>query len=104
VTDGLSKTIFIAESREERMRVWIDGRTAANTALPYDPDSGVTGAVSLNYTPYYNDGDVTCDYGPSSMHVGGAYHLFGGGSVHFLVDGISPATYVGLCTRAGGEI
>jgi prepilin-type N-terminal cleavage/methylation domain-containing protein len=33
ITDGLSKTIFIAESREEKMRVWIDGRTAANTAL-----------------------------------------------------------------------
>ena len=36
ITDGLSKTMFIAESREERMRVWIDGRTAAHTALAYD--------------------------------------------------------------------
>jgi prepilin-type N-terminal cleavage/methylation domain-containing protein len=105
ISDGLSKTLFIAESREERMRVWIDGRTAANTALAYDANSGVPGSViSLNYTPYYDDGDVVCLYGPSSMHVGGAYHLFGDGSVHFLLDGISAATYVGLCTRAGGEI
>lgn len=105
VTDGISKTMFIAESREERMRVWIDGRTAANTALAYDIDNGVLGSViSLNYTPYYSDGDVACDYGPSSMHAGGAYHLFGDGSVHFLLNSINAATYIGLCTRAGGEV
>jgi hypothetical protein len=103
VTDGLTKTMFIAESREEKMRVWIDGRTAAVTALPYDQDSNVT-VVSLNYTPYYNDGDIQSDWGPSSMHPGGAYHLFGDGSVHFLTNTISVSTYVGLCTRAGGEV
>jgi prepilin-type N-terminal cleavage/methylation domain-containing protein len=105
ITDGLSKTMFIAESREERMRVWIDGRTGGNTALPYDFDSGgLNTKVSLNYTPYYNDGDVVCDWGPSSMHVGGAHHLFGDCSVHFLKDDISVATYIGLMTRAGGEV
>ena len=68
--------------------------------MAYDLNSGVLGSViSLNYTPYYDDGDVVCNYGPSSMHVGGAYHLFGDGSVHFLLDGISAAAYVGLCTR-----
>jgi type II secretory pathway pseudopilin PulG len=105
ITDGLSKTMFIAESREERMRVWIDGRTGGNTVLPYDLDSGgFNTKVSLNYTPYYNDGDVVCDWGPSSMHVGGAHHLFGDCSVHFLKDDISVATYNGLMTRAGGEV
>ena len=104
VTDGLSKTMFIAESREERMRVWIDGRTAANTVLPYDLDSGANSIISLNYTPYYNDGDIVCDYGPSSMHTGGAYHLFGDGSVHFLSNDIGVTIYLALCTRAGGEI
>ncbi len=106
VTDGLSKTMFIAESREERMRVWIDGRTAAYTALPYGNGSPIFGqAVSaLNYKPYYNDGDIDCEYGPSSAHVGGVYHLFGDGSVHFLTDKISATVYVALCTRAGGEV
>jgi prepilin-type N-terminal cleavage/methylation domain-containing protein len=106
VTDGLSKTMFIAESREERMRVWIDGRTGAYTALAYGPGTinPFSAPVSLNYTPYYNDGDVKCLYGPSSMHPGGAHHLFGDGSVHYLLDSISKATYVGLCTRAGKEI
>jgi hypothetical protein len=106
VTDGLSKTMFIAESREERMRVWIDGRTAAYTALPYgngDPFFG-TPVSALNYKPYYNDGEVDCEYGPSSVHAGGVHHLFGDGSVHFLADKISAAVYVALCTRAGGEV
>ncbi len=106
VTDGLSKTVFIAESREEKMRVWIDGRTAANTALRYgfnEGDIAASPGVSLNYSPYFDDGDIVCNYGPSSMHRGGAFHLFGDGSVHFLVDQITPAIYVGLCTRAGGE-
>jgi hypothetical protein len=105
VTDGLSKTMFIAESREEKMRVWIDGRVGAYTALPGVPaDSTLPSTpIALNYSPYYDDGDVQCLYGPSSMHSGGANHLFGDGSVHFLVDTISRPTYVGLCTRAGGE-
>ena len=102
VTDGLSNTILIAESREEKMRVWIDGRTAANTALRYDPDS-LTPAISLNYTPYYNNEGIVSLYGPSSTHPGGAYHVFGDGSVHFLLDKLSAAIYVALCTRAGGE-
>ena len=102
VTDGLSKTVFIAESREEQMRVWIDGRTAANTALRYD-DFGGSSGISLNFSPYYDDGDIVSKYGPSSMHPGGALHLFGDGSVHFITNEIAAATYVALCTRAGGE-
>jgi prepilin-type N-terminal cleavage/methylation domain-containing protein len=105
VTDGLSKTMFIAETREEKMRVWIDGRTGAFTALPGVPaDSTLPSTpIALNYSPYYDDGDVQCLYGPSSMHSGGANHLFGDGSVHFLLNTISRPTYVGLVTRSGGE-
>jgi Tfp pilus assembly protein PilE len=106
VADGLSNTVLIVESREEKMRVWIDGRTAANTALRYDSadaDSTLPHGISLNYTPYYNDGDIVSAYGPSSMHPGGALHLYGDGSVHFLLDQMSAALYVALCTRAGGE-
>jgi prepilin-type N-terminal cleavage/methylation domain-containing protein len=105
ITDGLSKTMFIAESREERMRVWIDGRTAANTALPYDFTlASINSALpALNYTPYYFDGDIESYYGPSSTHPGGGLHLFGDGSVHFLRNDITAIDYVALCTRAGGE-
>jgi prepilin-type N-terminal cleavage/methylation domain-containing protein/prepilin-type processing-associated H-X9-DG protein len=104
VTDGLSHTMIIAESREEKMRVWIDGQTAANTALRDDPGAPASAlGVSLNWTPYYDDGDIKCAYGPSSMHPGGANHLFADGSVRFLFDEIAPAAYVAFCTRAGGE-
>jgi Tfp pilus assembly protein PilE len=105
VTDGLSNTMFIAESREERLRVWIDGRTAANTALcdVYSGDPAVNSRISLSATPYFRDGDVVCQYGPSSMHQGGALHLFGDGSVHFIRDSTSAKIYLALCTRAGGE-
>jgi type II secretory pathway pseudopilin PulG len=104
VTDGLSNTMFIAESREEKLRVWIDGRTGSYTALAFGNGlSPYSQPVALNYTPYYV-ADLKCAYGPSSMHPGGANHLFGDGSVHFLLDTISKATYMGLCTRAGKEI
>ncbi len=106
ITDGLSNTMLIAESREEKMRVWIDGRTAAITALRYDStgeSADGAGEISLNRTPYYDDGDIVSAYGPSSMHAGGANHLFVDGSVHFLRDEISTQAYVALCTRAGGE-
>jgi prepilin-type N-terminal cleavage/methylation domain-containing protein len=104
VKDGLSKTMFIAESREESLRVWIDGRTGAFTALPGFPTNYTlpSSPIALNYTPYLQDG-VNCLYGPSSTHPGGAHHLLGDGSVHFLLNTISKPTYLGLCTRAGGE-
>lgn len=104
ITDGLSKTMFIAETREEKLHVWIDGRTGSYTALAFGQGfSHLAQPVALNYTPYYDDKQVRCAYGPSSMHLGGAHHLFGDGSVHFLRTEISKTTYVGLCTRAGKE-
>ena len=105
VTDGLSKTILIVESREEKLRVWIDGIMAAHTALRFSAyrDPAVDEQISLNASPYYNYEGIYSQYGPSSMHGGGANHLAGDGSVHFIRDSISAEIYVGLCTRAGGE-
>jgi hypothetical protein len=102
ITDGLSNTMFIAETREENLSVWIDGRTAAKTALPLSIDFSPPRAA-INYTPYYKDSEFLSLYGPSSTHLGGAYHLFGDGSVRFLSELINARTYVALCTRAGGE-
>ena len=106
VTDGLSNTVFIAESREEKYRVWMDGLTASILALRYDGGNPPTYAgpeISLNYSPYYPSHPKS-EYGPSSMHPDGAFHLLGDGSVRFITDDISATNYVGFCTREGEEV
>jgi prepilin-type N-terminal cleavage/methylation domain-containing protein len=111
ITDGLSHTVFIVERRDEMASsVWIDGMTAAVAALPYGPghpEQALEDQVALNYKPYYFLGEsynIYSLYGPSSMHPGGAYHLFGDGSVRFIEDFITPKAYVALATRAGNEV
>jgi prepilin-type N-terminal cleavage/methylation domain-containing protein len=112
ISDGLSHTLFIAESREERTQVWMDGLTGSFTALRHDSSNPIHAGreISLNRSPYYGhrNGDFMgphfTEYGPSSMHPGGAFHLVGDGSVRFIVDEISIDNYVALCTRAGNEV
>jgi prepilin-type N-terminal cleavage/methylation domain-containing protein len=105
IMDGLSRTMFYAESREELLRPWVDGRTAASTALRYGYGGGYQAdplGVALNRSPYYS-GYPRCEYGPSSMHPGGAHHLYGDGSLHFLLDDVAKDVYSALVTRAGSE-
>lgn len=107
LTDGLSHTLLIAETREQDAAVWIDGSAASVSALIYDPNTASFSdpVVSLNYTPYYPSGGqgIDCLWGPSSQHVGGATHLLGDGSVRFLQDTTDVMIYTALTTRAGGE-
>lgn len=105
ITDGLTNTVFLVESREQETRAWMDGIFGANTVFPFD-DEGYTRIYlpSLNYQPYYNsNGYYHSEFGPSSEHPGGANHLLGDGSVHFLADEIETGVYLVLCTRAGGD-
>lgn len=107
LTDGLSHTLLIAETREPDAAVWIDGSTASISALIYDPNSPTFSdpIVSLNYTPYYPSGGqgIDCLWGPSSEHVGGATHLLADGSVRYLQDTVDVMVYTALTTRAGAE-
>jgi len=112
VTDGLSHTLVIAETREQEVAVWIDGTGAAAVARPFSsnevPSYAVVGVTSLNYEPYYEWGDaidsVDCRFGPSSMHPGMVGHLAGDGSVRFVSDTIEVKLYSALVTRAGDEV
>jgi type II secretory pathway pseudopilin PulG len=106
VTDGLTNTVVVVETRESEMSVWIDGGTAAVVALPYDPANGPTYAgskISLNFHPYFNYTNPRAEYGPSSMHEGGAMHMLGDGSVRFISENIAASVYVALATRNGNE-
>ena len=106
VTDGLSHTVFIVETREEKYAVWADGLLAAETALEYGSlhHPQLSGdEITLNNFPYFIYGSERVEYGPSSMHPGGAYHLFGDGSVRFVEDDVAKSVYVAFVTRAGEE-
>ena len=106
VSDGLSHTILLAETREERMMVWIDGGTSAIVASRYSPGNAPTHAgpeAPINYTPYYNTPNPYLKYGPSSEHPDGAMHLLGDGSVRFISQTTGYEIYTALATRDGGE-
>lgn len=107
VSDGLSHTLVIAETREPNAAVWIDGSAASISSLIYDANSSTFSDLiaSLNYTPYYPSGGqgIDCLWGPSSQHAGGATHLAADGSVRYLQDTIDVLVYTSLTTRAGGE-
>ena len=106
ITDGTGNTILVCETREERMMVWMDGGTAALVARPYDEGNPPTyGAhrVSLNHRPYFTYDNPSSEYGPSSMHPGGAMHLLADGSVRFLSENIDERIYASLTTPAGRD-
>ncbi len=109
ITDGTTNTIMIAETREEKSSVWIDGTSAAVAARWTDLSSPTFAGntVSINYTPYFPGGvfpnSIGQEYGPSSQHEGGAHHLICDGSVHFLSENMDVELYDSLTTRSGGE-
>jgi prepilin-type N-terminal cleavage/methylation domain-containing protein len=108
ITDGVSGTIFIAETREPGAAVWIDGGTSAVASRRYldsNPPSYAGPENSLNFQPYFaaNGNGIDALFGPSSMHSGGINHLFGDGSVQSISPNINAVVYDALVTRAGGE-
>jgi prepilin-type N-terminal cleavage/methylation domain-containing protein len=111
ISDGTSKTILLAETKEEDAAVWIDGTSAAVAARPLSPltPDFALNQVAINYTPYYTPGlfpnpDIQQNWGPSSEHPGGANHLLCDGSVKFLNDTIDITTYDALATRNGNDV
>jgi hypothetical protein len=107
IKDGMTLTMFVVETREEKYMVWTDGRTSSVVASPYDVSNAPSYAgseISLNYTPYFDYSPrPNVLWGPSSMHPGGAMHAMGDGSVQFISETIEAAVYLALSTREGGE-
>jgi prepilin-type N-terminal cleavage/methylation domain-containing protein/prepilin-type processing-associated H-X9-DG protein len=91
---------------------WVDGKahetgfTACfppNTAVPY-PSGGTTYDVDFVSATEANPGDTYAAVTSRSDHTGGVNALLMDGSVRFVANGISLATWRGLGTRAGGEV
>ena len=133
LSDGTSKTILVAESRERGYAAWIDGSaswlTAMNTGSTSNYSNGTwntagttaaamaidsTRGVGLNYPAtsaqkYFPSG-VWAAYsdgmahGASSDHSGGIIlHVFGDGHVSQITTDINPTVYVSLYSASQGE-
>ncbi len=109
ITDGLSRTILVSETREQGAAAWIDGSTACITSRRIDASNAPTYAGpenALNYVPYYRYGggqSIDMEYGPSSSHAGVVAQLRADGSVEFLSDSTAAAVYDALVTRVGAD-
>jgi prepilin-type N-terminal cleavage/methylation domain-containing protein len=109
ITDGLSRTIVVSETREQKAAAWIDGSTASITSRRIDPNNAPTYSGpenALNYVPYYRYGggqSIDMDFGPSSPHGGVVGQLRADGSVAFLEESTTAAVYDALVTRAGAD-
>ncbi len=78
----------------------------AVVAMRFDAANSPTYAgaeIALNYTPYFDYPTPHVLWGPSSLHSGGANHLFADGSVRFVSQYIARSVYRAITTRAGGE-
>ena len=127
-TDGTSNTLFVAECAGQPEVYIASGKMSAadfalygddkvidfdGTLVPADgtgwadPDCGfsINGATNDGLDKYgprfINAINVSEVY---SFHTGGASFAMADGSTHFISDTIDGITFVGLCTRSGGEV
>ncbi len=109
ITDGTTNTLMLAETKEEKAAVWIDGSCAAAAARWFDlANGGIARSISINREKYFiyefiNPNSIDQNWGPSSNHVGGAHHLACDGSVHFLNENMNIDVYDAATTRANGK-
>ncbi|MGB7345109.1 MAG: DUF1559 domain-containing protein [Pirellulaceae bacterium] len=84
ITDGLSRTIVVAEDANFPDGQWINALNLFDQAFP------------INKAPPFEN-DIR------SQHVGGAMVLFADGSVSFLTEQMDLKLLAAACTRNGGE-
>jgi prepilin-type N-terminal cleavage/methylation domain-containing protein/prepilin-type processing-associated H-X9-DG protein len=130
ISDGLSNTVMMGEWLPAENQLGYQGDNTTGGAPGWWSASGspcTTMMIPMNIhtpfdgtaagqPPYSGNGDTTCpnplinrdNWGVStgfkSLHTGGCNFVFGDGSVHFLTDSISMATYVYLGCRDDGRV
>jgi prepilin-type N-terminal cleavage/methylation domain-containing protein/prepilin-type processing-associated H-X9-DG protein len=109
ITDGLSNTIAVGESRQDKVSsaygpYWGSGtHTCCHGIVPNE-------RWHINY-PYGRNvlhrggavGPLQYAWGFGSWHTGGANFVFCDGAVHFLTDGMAFSTFQALNSINGGE-
>ena len=128
VSDGQSKTVFVAESKEHGYAAWIDGTATwvvaypGSAAAPINTNgtwysAGTTpvtlaglnfpATIAARYLPPANFGGrmaVGKAWGPGSDHQGGiTMHVFGDTHVSQITSDIDPGVYLSICSRNGQE-
>ncbi len=106
VTDGLSNTLFVGELDYGLSNYYWSGTTetrggVTQWAIGYPGYSVGTTAGVFNSQQLITGFDEFQTF--RSDHVGGAFFLFGDGSVDFVAQTISAATLDAMATRSGGE-
>ncbi len=132
VSDGMSKTVHVAETKERGYSSWIDGTSA--WVVAYDPNAGIPYNVNGNwgtstsgtplitrcalsvqpalsplvrYLPAAQFGSrmaVGMAFGPGSDHQGGiTMHAFGDTHVAQITADVDPNVYMSICSRNGQE-
>lgn len=116
VSDGLSNTVTVGESSYVQTN-----RTPGNGATPSRVEDWPTwvGGIGEDESMRFNGrtgSPINCGAGPSRMffaldddcafsfHTGGAQFVFGDGSVHFLSENISDATWCRLNGMNDGQV
>ena len=105
IPDGVTKTIMLCETREEKYAAWGDGTTGTVFGV-FQVGEEFRNALNVGKEQVFlkaNEFGGTQDrtWGPSSMHPDGTYHLFVGGGVRKIIDEIDGLTYRTLITRNG---
>jgi len=109
ITDGTSNTIMVGEvipAQTADSSFWLNTGATFGTTVPINwqtlraplDDSAPWGIADLQNRFSY------ASKGAKSKHPGGANFCFADGSVRFLKNSISLATYCALGSRAGGEV
>jgi prepilin-type N-terminal cleavage/methylation domain-containing protein/prepilin-type processing-associated H-X9-DG protein len=118
ITDGSSNTIFVGERSwmwqgkvRSPLTTWTGAVTNAVIPQTLNPALGVEveGVMVLTNSGSVAEGRVpnnTLDHveDANSNHPQGVNFLFGDGSVRSIQNTISPAVWVGITTRSGGEV
>jgi prepilin-type N-terminal cleavage/methylation domain-containing protein len=105
VPDGTSNTIMIGEMSWDskfgtRYRSWLRGGEPGGCYCvgARNATNAINSAIRANLIAQFNEVPM------GSMHIGGANFALGDGSVRFIQESISIATYRALASRNGGEV